>query len=340
MIKVHVGTDGTKSYQVYGRSRVRDKSVRVYVGSFPSKRDAEHADQQHRVTQRGIREGDLPPAVDHTRTLGDALDSWLRAFKDQRSRDEYSDRMRLYVRPVFDSTPVVKITKSKLLELRSDLRDWRQLLLRTTKVIVADHAASARCRSPRRPPTACSRRSPRRSATSSSKAIRMQVSTLDDEPRWPHLICADSELLPFLGPGTRYRAFIISSRRALTCARSGPTASRRQRGAGSKDSSGSISHNIPSFGAPCISSRRTRCSNQARSFACVRRARRKRTTPYSNWQWATVCVSESMVALRRGSSARSSSSGTYPSFTRRTIAPRPRTGSEPCSLKKLIDRVD
>ena len=128
MIKAHVGTNGTKTFQVYGRSRVREKSVRVYVGSFASRRDAEHADQQHRVTQRGIREGDLPPAVDHTRTLGDALDAWLRAIKDQRSHDEYSDRMRLYVRPVFDSTPVVKITKSKLLELRSDLREREEPL--------------------------------------------------------------------------------------------------------------------------------------------------------------------------------------------------------------------
>ena len=123
MIKVHVGTDGTKTFQVYGRSRVRDKSVRIYVGSFASKRDAEFADQEHRVTQRGIREGDLPPAVDSTRTLGDGLDAWLRAIKDQRSHEEYADRMRLYVRPTFDSTPVVKITKAKLLELRSDLRE-------------------------------------------------------------------------------------------------------------------------------------------------------------------------------------------------------------------------
>ena len=107
---------------------MRDNSVRVYVGSFPSKRDAEFADQQHRVTQRGIRAGDLPPARDHTRTLGDALDAWLRAIKDQRSHDEYSDRMRLYVRSVFDSTPVVKITKVKLLELRSDLREREEPL--------------------------------------------------------------------------------------------------------------------------------------------------------------------------------------------------------------------
>ncbi|MCW5803551.1 MAG: tyrosine-type recombinase/integrase [Deltaproteobacteria bacterium] len=102
---------------------MRDKSVRVYVGSFASKREAEFADQEHRVTQRGIRAGDLPPAVDHKRTLGDALDGWLRAIKDQRSHDEYADRMRLYVRPTFDRTPVVKITKAKLVELRMDLRD-------------------------------------------------------------------------------------------------------------------------------------------------------------------------------------------------------------------------
>ena len=38
MIKEHVGRDGTRSFQVYGRSRVRDKSVRVYVGSFASER--------------------------------------------------------------------------------------------------------------------------------------------------------------------------------------------------------------------------------------------------------------------------------------------------------------
>jgi hypothetical protein len=36
MIKVHVAADGTKSFQVYGRARIREKSVRVYVGSFAS----------------------------------------------------------------------------------------------------------------------------------------------------------------------------------------------------------------------------------------------------------------------------------------------------------------
>jgi integrase len=123
MIKVHVAADGTKSFQVYGRARIRDKSLRVYVGSFASQKQAEAADEQHRVTQRAIKAGDLPAAVDHKRTLGDALDAWLRAIMDQRSHDEYESRMRLYVRPTFDGTPLVKITKPKLIDLRSSLKE-------------------------------------------------------------------------------------------------------------------------------------------------------------------------------------------------------------------------
>ncbi len=123
MIKVHVAADGTKSFQVYERARVREKSIKVYVGSFSSRREAEFAAQQHRVTQRGIKAGELPAAVDHKRTMGDALDAWLRAIADQRSHDEYASRMRLHVRPTFDRTPLVKITKPKLIDLRSSLKE-------------------------------------------------------------------------------------------------------------------------------------------------------------------------------------------------------------------------
>jgi integrase len=132
MIKVHVAADGTKSFQVYGRARIREKSIRVYVGSFASKKQAEAADEQHRVTQRAIKAGDLPAAVDHKRTLGDALDAWLKAIKDQRSHDEYDSRMRLYVRPTFDSTPLVKITKPKLIDLRTSLKERDEPLSNAT----------------------------------------------------------------------------------------------------------------------------------------------------------------------------------------------------------------
>jgi integrase len=128
MIKVRVAEDGTKSFQVYERARVREKSIKVYVGSFSSRRDAEFAAQQHRVTQRGIKAGEIPAAVDHKRTMGDALDAWLEAIKDQRSHDEYESRMRLYIRPTFDSTPLVKITKAKLIDLRNSLKEREEPL--------------------------------------------------------------------------------------------------------------------------------------------------------------------------------------------------------------------
>src|SRR5690348_17706303 len=132
MIKVHVAADGTKSFQVYERARVREKSIKVYVGSFASRREAEFAEQQHRVTQRGIKAGELPPAVDSKRTMGDALDAWLRAIADQRSHDEYESRMRLYVRPTFDRTPLVKVTKSKLIDLRTALKQREEPLANAT----------------------------------------------------------------------------------------------------------------------------------------------------------------------------------------------------------------
>jgi hypothetical protein len=55
--------------------------------------------------------------------MHDALDAWLRAIKDQRSHEEYESRMRLYVRPTFDRTPLVKITKPKLIDLRTSLEE-------------------------------------------------------------------------------------------------------------------------------------------------------------------------------------------------------------------------
>src|SRR6187551_3819112 len=122
MIKVHVLEDGSKRFQVYGRARVRDKSVKVYVGTFATQRDAETADEDHRSTQRGIKAGELPPMIDSKRTLGDALDSWLKAIAEQRSHDEYQSRMKLYVRPSLDSAPLVKVNKAKLIELRNVLK--------------------------------------------------------------------------------------------------------------------------------------------------------------------------------------------------------------------------
>ncbi|HEY1813194.1 MAG TPA: hypothetical protein VGG74_12675 [Kofleriaceae bacterium] len=130
MIRLHVATDGTRSFQVYGRARVRDKSVRVYVGSFASKRDAEAADEEHRVTQRGIRAGDLPPAVDHKRTLGDPLDVWLRAIKEQPSHDVRRSHAALRASDVRQHAVREDHEKAKLIDLRASLKERDDELVR------------------------------------------------------------------------------------------------------------------------------------------------------------------------------------------------------------------
>jgi hypothetical protein len=82
VIKEHKLGDGTIRYQVYARSRVRDQRSRVYVGTFGTRREAEDADADHRATQRQIKAGDLPPAMDSKRTLGDALDACVNGSPD------------------------------------------------------------------------------------------------------------------------------------------------------------------------------------------------------------------------------------------------------------------
>ncbi|MBK6533985.1 MAG: hypothetical protein IPF99_31745 [Deltaproteobacteria bacterium] len=47
--------------------------------------------------------------------------------------------------------------------------------------------------------------------------------------------------------------------------------------------------------------------------------------PFSNWLWATVCLSESIAAIRKGLSGRCSSSGGCRSSTRPITPPRPPT---------------
>src|SRR5438128_854151 len=61
MIKPHTNQSGTV-HQVYGRARVEGRSVKVYVGSYATRREAERADEDHRARQRLISDGELPAA--------------------------------------------------------------------------------------------------------------------------------------------------------------------------------------------------------------------------------------------------------------------------------------
>ncbi len=62
--------------------------------------------------------------------------------------------------------------------------------------------------------------------------------------------------------------------------------------------------------------------------------------PHSNWQWATVCLSESMVALRRAFSARCFRSDVCPSGIRPITRRRRRTGSPTLSSLTSTEASD
>ncbi|MDX2092499.1 MAG: tyrosine-type recombinase/integrase [Kofleriaceae bacterium] len=113
---------GVTRFQVY-ESTVRDgKRVKEYVGTYDSKREAETAAEDHRVTQRKIARGELPPEVDLKRTLRDAVDEWLASLKKNHSRshDQYRVRMHRYVLPYLGSMPITSIANPHVMRWRDE----------------------------------------------------------------------------------------------------------------------------------------------------------------------------------------------------------------------------
>ncbi|MCX5747902.1 MAG: site-specific integrase [Proteobacteria bacterium] len=109
--------DGAR-YQVYARKGGK----KVYVGSFESKREAQSADEDHRVTQRKIATGELPPELDAKRTLDAASEDWLKSLKDRasRSHEGYSTRMKIYILPALGKVAISRLTKSAVMRWRDD----------------------------------------------------------------------------------------------------------------------------------------------------------------------------------------------------------------------------
>lgn len=68
--------DGTKRFEVYGRARIRDKGVKVYVRTLAARRDAEAADEEHASRSAGSRQArsrrlSTPSGRWETRTMRD-----------------------------------------------------------------------------------------------------------------------------------------------------------------------------------------------------------------------------------------------------------------------------
>jgi integrase len=105
-------------YQAYGR---RD-GAKAYIGSFATEQEAKEKLEDHRVTQRQIQRGELPPELDRRRTLNDALDAWMRQCR-LRSKDAYRSRLDLYIRPRLGKVALVQVTAGMILDLQSALCD-------------------------------------------------------------------------------------------------------------------------------------------------------------------------------------------------------------------------
>lgn len=95
MIKEVDRADGTK-FQVYARRSKR----KVYVGTYETRRDAEEAEEDFRVTSRKIARGELPVGADDKRTLSEGILEWLTQLEREQSRSEEVYR-RLVTNQVF-----------------------------------------------------------------------------------------------------------------------------------------------------------------------------------------------------------------------------------------------
>ncbi|MCX5748435.1 MAG: tyrosine-type recombinase/integrase [Proteobacteria bacterium] len=118
MIRKVERADGAR-YQVYAQKDGR----KVYVGSFESKREAQSADEDHRVTQRKIAAGELPRAVDTKRTFAVAVALWLKHLEDTSSRSavEYRSRVDNHLLPAFRDVPIVDIRRNDVIRWRDGL---------------------------------------------------------------------------------------------------------------------------------------------------------------------------------------------------------------------------
>jgi integrase len=118
MIRRIERVDGAR-FQVYGRRNGKH----VYVGTYESRRDALAADEDHRVTQRKVEAGELPPEHDTKIVLNDALDKWLEALDKGKSRSHraYSEFVKYQIKPWLGTTPIASLRKPHVMRWQTDL---------------------------------------------------------------------------------------------------------------------------------------------------------------------------------------------------------------------------
>lgn len=103
-------------WKVFGRRGGK----KVYIGTRATEQEALDLLDEHRVLKRQIDRGEMPPHVDHRRTLGEAIDLWLRQYK-RRSKAIYRARLDRYIVPRIGKVPLVQVTATMIEDVQDKL---------------------------------------------------------------------------------------------------------------------------------------------------------------------------------------------------------------------------
>lgn len=110
---------GGTSFQVYAKREGKT----VYLGSFPSRKEAESKEVEHRYVQDQIAAGNLPPDTDTRRNFGEAAEAWMKSLKQRKSRSvtQYQNRLDVHLLPRYRDTALTAISKPIVMDLRDEL---------------------------------------------------------------------------------------------------------------------------------------------------------------------------------------------------------------------------
>ena len=118
-VLARTNADGSPRFEAYGRRGGKKK----YLGSFPTKRQAQHALDDDAVVQRQIARGELPPEVDRRRTFEIVAKEWLTSAKRKRSVDKYAGELDRNVYPTLRNVPITSVTTAMMEDLQRTLTD-------------------------------------------------------------------------------------------------------------------------------------------------------------------------------------------------------------------------
>jgi integrase len=139
-IRKRTNADGSSAFEAYGRSDGKKK----YLGTFPSRRAAEHRLEEESVHRRKVSSGQLPADMDTRRTFEFVAKEWLASEKRSRSLETYEPELERNVYPRLRNAAIVDVTAKVLAALQKELLDRPGMGKRTVAHTMAMAASICR----------------------------------------------------------------------------------------------------------------------------------------------------------------------------------------------------